>query len=94
MAAGNACAFVSCLFGIGFLTRSAYCSLILFALTLSGLYLEAADVFLVGLVCVFTASLCKIEAIDGLWPLPIVTALVLVLIIGKLFKLQEGNLIG
>jgi len=78
-------------FGIGFFTRSAYCSLILFALTLSGLYLKSADIFLVGLICALAASLRRIETLSGLWPLPIALALVSVLIIGKLLEFTRGE---
>ncbi len=58
---------------------------------LSGLYFKLADVFLVGLICGSTALLCKIEALNGLWPLPIALALAFVLVVGKLVKFTRGG---
>jgi hypothetical protein len=78
-------------FGIGFFSRSTCCSLVLFALMLSGLYLKAADVFLVGLTCGLTVFFCEIEAIDRIGPLPLALALGCVLVIGKLVKFTRGE---
>lgn len=77
-------------FGIGLVSESPYWGLILSALMLSGLYLKIADVFLVGLICTLTVTFCKLESINRLWPLPILLALVIVLVVGKLVTFTRG----
>jgi membrane protease YdiL (CAAX protease family) len=67
------------------------CSVAVFAIMLSGLYLRDADVFLVGLICAMMALLCRIETLNRLWPLPILTALVFVLVTGKILKFTRGT---
>ena len=77
-------------FGIGLVSESPYWGLMLSALMLSGLYLKIADVFLVGLICTLTVTFCKLESINRLWPLPILLALVIVLVVGKLVTFTRG----
>ena len=71
-------------FGMGVFPQFAFCSVVLFILMLSGLYLRFADVFLLGLTCGLMLLLCRIGTISKLWPLPTALALGIVLIIGKL----------
>ena len=78
-------------FGISYFTRSIYCLPILFALMLVGLYLKIAYAFLVCLTCASIIFFCNIKIINGLWPLPIAMALVLVFVSGKLVKFTRGG---
>jgi len=70
-------------FGMGVFPQFAFCSVVLFILMLSGLYLRFADVFLLGLTCGLVSLLCRTGTISSLWPLPAALALGIALIIGK-----------
>jgi len=77
-------------FGIDFLTRSIFCLPVLLTLTLIGLYLKRSDVFLTGLLCTLIILFSNIKLIRSLWPLPLLLALVLVFVAGKLADFTGG----
>lgn len=83
---------LSCLFffGMGISPRFAFCSGLLFALMLMGLYLRFAEVFLLGLTCGLMLLLRRVEILISLWPLPTVLALCVALTIGRLLPFTAG----
>lgn len=78
-------------FGIGVFPGFAWCSFVLFALMLTGLYLKIADLFLLGLMCGLTLLFWNIETIGRLLfpPLPIAFALAAALAAGKSLGFTE-----
>ncbi len=78
-------------FGTGFFTRPIYCLPILFALMPIGLYLKLTDAFPACVACAFIILFRNIKTVNGLWPLPIAMALVLVFVAAKLFKFTGGG---
>lgn len=73
-------------FGISVFPQFTSWTVVLFGLTMIGLYLRIADVFLLGLMCGLAVSLWKIETITSLVfaPLPVAIALVVALAVGRL----------
>lgn len=78
------------LFGASHFNRSALWPILLFLLMFCGLRLRIADVFLLGLVCGLIASFREIAFMNGLWPLPLVSALAVTLVAGRIAGFTAG----
>ena len=78
-------------FGIGFLTWSVYCLIVLLVLMPAGLCLKAADAFLASSTCALIILFSEIRIIHVLWPLPVAMALTVVFVAGRRFKFTRDG---